>query len=55
MKRIKAPRMPESRVTDDVVRKAVERGRRRSPATRHAFTLVCVLPTDDADDVHPRP
>jgi len=49
MKRIKAPRLPESRVTDAVVRQAVARGHRRNPAPTHAFTLLCVLPTDAAN------
>jgi len=49
MKRIKAPRMPDSVVTEDVVRQAVERGRLRNPVTTHTFTLHCELPTDDAD------
>jgi len=49
MKRIKAPRLPDSRVTDAVVRRAVARGRRRNPAPTHAFTLLCALPTDEAN------
>jgi len=49
MKLIKALRVPDSRVTDAVVRQARARGRLRPPVATHTFTLRCVLPTDTSD------
>lgn len=49
MKLIKAAPPADKPITDEDVRKALERGRRRRREGTHAFTIRCQLPTDEAD------
>ena len=49
LKLIKAPPPTDTPITDEDVRNALARGRLRKRAKVHAFTLRCLLPTDDAN------